>query len=175
MPTWENAWGKLPTSRPDCGSYSSDNRPTSFRKPSSRSKMRCASAWRPKSARQSTSQKVHARNARFAVRKAVHFGVRRITHHEAVAHQARAGRPRWCLARGGSSAGRKPNQGNHQQAGVERLAPVVLHERIALGIVALPANLLVDFVAHAQPAVDWPLLARIVRRPGRPGPSPPRP
>ena len=42
--TWEKAWGKLPTSRPATGSYSSDSSPRSLRRPSSRSNMARASS-----------------------------------------------------------------------------------------------------------------------------------
>ena len=45
-----------------------------------------------------------------------------IAAHETVAGSARAGSPRRCLAPAGRSAGKKPDQRNHQQAGVELLA-----------------------------------------------------
>src|ERR1700712_460122 len=54
---------KIPTRRFPTGSYSSDSRPTSFRRASSRSNIALASASRPINQRLVTIQKLHARNA----------------------------------------------------------------------------------------------------------------
>src|SRR5262249_19625550 len=62
-PTWENACGKLPTSRRARGSYSSDSRPTSLHRPTSRSNSRRASSRRPSRTRVAARQEVQARNA----------------------------------------------------------------------------------------------------------------
>jgi N-ethylmaleimide reductase len=59
---WLRACGKLPCRWPVRGSNSSDSRPTSLRKASSRSNSASASAWRPVTAMQSASQKLQGRN-----------------------------------------------------------------------------------------------------------------
>src|SRR5262245_42283748 len=60
---WENACGKLPTNRPDLGSYSSLSRPTSLQRLTRRLNRLIASVPRFCITYTSASQKLQARNA----------------------------------------------------------------------------------------------------------------
>src|SRR5262249_2040678 len=67
--------------------------------------------------------------------------------------------------------GEEPDQGNHEQARVELLASVILHEASARRVIALPADFLVNAVPEPLPAggisrqaVRLDVLHRAIRR-----------
>ncbi len=64
----------------------------------------------------------------------------------------------------GSVAGQETHQGNHQQAGVELVGPVVLGERALFRVEALGRDLGVDLLAKGAPLVDGALRAAILHR-----------
>ena len=53
----------------------------------------------------------------------------------------------------------EPNQGHHQHGGVQRIGAVVLHERAALRVAGVSANVFVDLVTQRLPLFNWPLEA----------------
>ena len=132
-PTCENACGKLPTSRPACGSYSSASRPTSLRSASSRSKIRRRLVVPAHAGRRlSASQKVQAQERPLARRQAVD---RRLGRRSGARSRRAAGRcsiaatvPRTR----GSSAGRKPTSGIISRLASSSLRAVGLDERAQL-------------------------------------------
>ena len=152
-PMCEKACGKLPTSRPATGSYSSDSRPTSLRIASSRSKTRRASALAALE-RVVVGQPEGAGQERpLARRQAVHPGLGDVARDEPVGHQLPLDR-RDGPEHPGVVRRQEADQGHHQQAGVELLRAVRLDEGPDLGVEPLAADLLVDLVADRPPAID---------------------
>src|SRR5829696_8377610 len=82
----------------------------------------------------------------------------RVAVDEAVDHQlALDGRHRGLDPR--VAGGQEPDQRDLEQAGVQVVGPVELDEGVALGVVALPAHLVVELAADRPPAVDRALVA----------------
>ena len=154
-PRCENACGKLPIIRFASVSYSSEKMPTSFCRPRRRSNSSSASFSRPMSARLSTSQNVVSRNVPSPGGKTVDRVVvgGRVALHEPVDHQ---------LALDGLDGADDPrigrrqeaDAGEHEQAGVELVGAVVLHEAVLLRVEALLADLGLDLVGDLAPAID---------------------
>jgi hypothetical protein len=61
--------------------------------------------------------------------------------------------------------GQEPDQRDQEQAGVQVVGPVVLHEGVALAVVALAADLVVELAADAPPAVHRALAGPAARPP----------
>src|SRR5262249_8290854 len=61
--------------------------------------------------------------------------------------------------------GRRHEEGerHHQVGGIQRLAAVVLHERLSPLVPALRNNVLVDLVADFEPAISWGRERALVR------------
>src|SRR4029453_2349442 len=66
----------------------------------------------------------------------------------------------------GSSGGRKPVVGDQQQAAVEPLRAIGLHEASQLGVEAVAADVVVNLPRHRAPALDRPLQPEVARELG---------
>ena len=175
--TWEKAWGKLPTSRPASGSYSSESRPRSLRRARRRSNSSWASSLAPDHV-QAVHQPERAGQEGALppgqpVDRAVVGGA--VAQDEPVVHE---------LALHGFDGAHHPrvarreeaHQRDHEHAGVELVGAVVLREGADLVVVALLADLGEDVVAQRAPlaraAPRAPATPRGCGRPGRPRPRP---
>ena len=135
--TWVNACGKLPSRRPDAGSYSSAAGRRRCASPSRRSNSARASSARPSSTRLSASQNEQGRNTPSPGGRPSTPSSDSVARARSRRSSARAGSRRRCRRRAGRSAGRKPTSGIIERAGVEALRAVVLGEGVALGVEAL--------------------------------------
>src|SRR5262249_5944235 len=64
---------------------------------------------------------------------------------------------------GGGGRRHEEGQRHHQVGGIQRLAAVVLHERLSLLVPALRNDVLVDLVADFEPAISWGRERALVR------------
>ena len=176
-PMCENACGKLPTSRPSFGSYSSESRPRSLRSASSRSNSSRASSSSPSRTRLSTNQKEQRKNAPSPGGRpstSARLLVVAVALHEAVDEELAPHR----LERAAHARvvrREEADERDREQARVEPLRAVRLHERAELRVEALLEHLGVDLVADRPPALDRPVAARAPRQADRRGRTPPTP
>ena len=151
-----NACGKFPSIRFASGSYSSEIRPRSFRRPRSRVKSARASSVRPSRARSAAYQNEQGRNApspggRPSTCDVLLVGL--VAHDQAVPGERAADR----LDRAHDAfvlGGQEADQRDQQQARVQTLRAVRLDERLQLGVEAVGADVGVDLLADRAPAVD---------------------
>ena len=107
----EKACGKLPSSRPVAGSYSSESRPTSLRIARSRSKIRRASSCAALEREVVGVPERAGQERPLAGGEAVDVRLGLVAGDEPVGHQVGARSPRPSRRTRGSSAGRKPTSG----------------------------------------------------------------
>ena len=154
-PRCENACGKFPIMRFSFGSYSSENRPTSLLQ-RAQAFEHLARLVGPTDEREVVDQPERRHQERAFARREAVDGVAvlgDVSQHETVDQELaldrfdRADDPR---------IGRRqePDPGQHEQARVELVGAVVLHEAVLLGVEALVAHLLVHLVAELRPLVD---------------------
>ena len=137
--TWVNACGKLPSMRPDAGSYCSESRPTSLARPASRSNSAARLVGAPEQT-EVVGQPERAGEERALARRQP---VDAVASSRSGARTRRASAPAATASTvpttRGSVAGRNPTSGIISSARVEILRAVVLGERVALGVEALLA------------------------------------
>ena len=159
IPMWVNACGKLPTSRPRSGSYSSEMRPRSLRSPSNRSysSTRLVAATllvedggEPERARQEGSL------ARWQPVDSGVLVVGAVALDEPAAHELgldRANRADDALV----GRGEESDERDQEAARVEAIRAEELRECTAVGIEPLAQHLVLDLLPYGLPAVDRPV------------------
>ena len=165
-PMCENACGKLPTSRPSSGSYSSDEQPELV--PERRAAARTSRA--PRRARRAGRGCRRTRRSRGRTRPRP-AAARRPPRPPRRAGSAGRSRPTSSSRRTassvprtrGSSAGRKPKSGIVSRLASSALRAVGLDERAELVVEAALEHLGVDLVPHATPPLDRRPRARAPR------------